>query len=140
MDDVFLSTAGMAREVIAETLLIFDIALLFFIASHLRREYRNRGWANMRVQLGNQAAIAVAVHIFGLTIIRAWTTAQYWLERNGYSSLVVEDQYQIALLGLIISVIGMACCIRIFSPARWGNWGWMLSFVAALGFVGLMQI
>lgn len=128
-----------AREIIAETLLVFDVAMVCFIGSHLWREYRTLGFVRARSRLGNQAAVAFGVHIIGLAVIRWWSAIQYWLDRHGLSSRWLESHSQIALGGLVISVIGMACCIRIFSPARWGNWGWALTFLAALGFVGFMQ-
>lgn len=128
-----------AREIIAETLLIFDIGLLAFIVFHIRREVALRGFAGMRSRLGNQAAVAVGVHIFGLTIIRAWTTTQYYMGARGIDTAGVEEQYPVALIGLFIAMTGMACCIRIFSPERFGNWGWLLTVMAAIGFVGFMQ-
>lgn len=132
-------SATIAREVIAETLLIFDIGLLLFIAVHLRRELRVRGFNGARTRLGNQAAVAVAVHVIGLSLIRGWTTVQYFLRSQGTDPDVVQNIYQVPMIGLALAVLGMACCIRIFSPARWGNWGWVLTFMAAVGFVGWMQ-
>jgi hypothetical protein len=131
--------AEQAREVIAESLFVFDVGLLVFIAAHLRREFCLRGFRAARARLGNQAALAVGVHTVGLMIIRGWTTLQFYLKGIGYNPVSVEEAYPVALTGLVIAVLGMACCIRIFSPRRWGNFGWILVFSAAIGFVGWMQ-
>lgn len=132
-------SANTVRQVIAEALLVFDLGLLCFIVVHLRREVRRRGFALARTRLGNQAAVAVGVHILGLTLIRSWTTYLYWANESGVDTSGAEDAYPLAMVGLVIAMVGMACCIRIFSPVRWGNWGWILTFCAALGFVGFMQ-
>lgn len=133
------TSAAIIRQVIAEALLVFDLSLLVFITRHTYCEVKRRGLAAARQRIGNQAAIAVGVHVLGLTIIRAWSTAQYYLQGRDINPDIVENIYAIPLVGLGFAVVGMACCIRIFSPARWGNWGWVLSFMAAIGFVGWMQ-
>jgi hypothetical protein len=132
-------TTTIARQVIAETLLVFDVTLLVFIVRHMSCEIRRRGFVAARARIGNKAAVAIGVHVFGLTIIRGWTTLQYYLLSKDINPDGVDSLYAVPFVGLVFAVVGMACCIRIFSPAKWGNWGWILAFMAALGFVGWMQ-
>lgn len=127
------------RQVIAETLLIFDIGLGLFILRYLRLEYCKRGWRGMRARVANQAAFAVLVHITGLGLIRLWTVIQFVMMKHGVDPSGVDDIYQIPSVGLFLAVLGMSCCIRVFSPVHWGNWGWVMTFLAAAGFVGYMQ-
>ncbi len=127
------------RQIIAEILLVFDIGLGIFIARYLWCEYRKRGLKEMRERVANQAAIAVGMHIIGLGIIRTWSVVQFVIVKHGGNPGPVENEFQFPLIGLILAVAGMSCCIRVFAPVKWKHWGWLLIFMAALAFVGYMQ-
>lgn len=131
--------AATAREVIAETLFIMDAGFLCFVGSYIGQQIREIGVRNLWGRLGNKAALAVALHVLGLMIIRGWSTSMYWMVHHGINQAALEDAYEIALWGLVLACVGMALCIRVFSPAKWGNWGWVITFCAALVFVGYMQ-
>lgn len=131
---------ALAREVVAETLFIFDLALASFIAIHLFREIRKRGIRLAWTRLGNRAALAVGVHMTGLAVIRGWSTAMYWMRFHGIDPAPIDNAFQIPLFGLSLAAVGMAGCIRIFSPAEWGEWGWVVTFMVVALFIGYMQL
>ncbi len=54
-----------------------------------------------------------------------------WYHKDEISDILISIPSVIFLLGLIISLIGVLCTIRIFSPNRWGNWGWIVSLIMA---------
>lgn len=73
-------------------------------------------------------AIAIATHLFGLTIVRA----AFWIQRHQINvgfhdgSLDLSALFYIIVgIGGFISGIGILCMIRIFSPIGWGIRNWV---------------
>lgn len=126
-----------------EILVALDLELLFIIIVHMVDQIKKVGWKQARSRLGNLAAIAIGTHMLGLTIQRGWNTWIFHSKVNiGYSDLQFTyiDGIGIPLAGLAIGVIGMALCIRVFTPVRWGNWGWILSILFAIVFVVWLEM
>jgi hypothetical protein len=132
-------SGDVVREIVTETLFVLDISLFIFISFHLYQEAHAIGFRKIWGRLGNRAAIAFAVHVTGLATLRGWTAFQYWLKDHHYRPPTDDENAAVLLIGLIISVVGMAFVIKIFSPIRWNNWGWILTMMAAAAFIGYMH-
>lgn len=133
-------TALTIRQVINNSLLVLDLALLIFIARHLYRETRLTGLQAAYNRLGNQAALSIFIHVIGLTMIRGWSALLLYYQGQGVDAWQIEQLYPVGVIGLFIALVGMGCCIRIFSRAEWGHWGWVLSSAAAMMFAVGMQV
>lgn len=133
-------TALVIRQIINNALFVLDIALVAFIVRHLICEVRTGGLQYAYGRLGNQAALAILVHIVGLTMIRGWSALLLYYQGQGVDAWQIEQLYPIGIVGASIALIGMGCCIRIFSRQEWGNWGWIVSVAAAASFVIGMQV
>lgn len=125
----------LARQVINNTLFILDVVLAVFLVLYIIKEGRKRGWAEAYERLGVQAAMAVLVLQIGHIVLRGWSAVLLWYYANGRDALQIENKYPVALVGAILCVIGMLCCIRIFSRERWGHWGWVFAIVFGILFV-----
>lgn len=79
-------------------------------------------------------AIAINVLILGDMIIRG----TLWIIRHAINSDIplsspdVGPTYWLVLLGGLISIVGVACCIRVFSPYEWGDKPFYISVGLAL--------
>lgn len=132
-------TALIIRQIVNNALLVLDLALIGFIVRHLISEVHTTGLKRTYARLGNQAALAILIHIVGLTMIRAWSALLLYYQGQGVDAWKIEQLYPIGIVGASIALIGMGCCIRIFSREEWGNWGWIGSVGAAAVFVIGMQ-
>jgi hypothetical protein len=126
-----------------EILFALDLELLFIVIVHTIDQIRKVGWKQTRSRLGNLAAMAIGLHMLGLTLQRGWNT---WIFHSkvsvGYGELQFGyvDGICIPLTGLALGVVGMIACIRIFTPARWGHWGWVMSSLFTVVFVVWLEL
>lgn len=142
MIDLFWShfTAAMARELNTEVLYIMDMGGAVFLGLFLYKDLVKRGFFPMKENPGNKLAIGLFIHLVGLAILRGWSVTMYVLGALGLDPNVVEEQFQISLIGLMIAVLGMACIIRVISPPKWRHWGWITVYAAAVLFVAFIHI
>lgn len=126
------------RQVSTEILLVLDLTLAAFMFLYLVRKWRLFGWA-ARYRDEVQAATAFLTLMIGHSILRAWGTVLLHAQDRGVPLLTLEEQMPIGLAGLMVSVAGMLCAIRVFSRADWGHWAWLTAGAAALSFAALMR-
>lgn len=128
------------RELNTEILFVMDIGLLCFIVYYLYSQIKLMGVKYAFMRMGNQAALVIGIHVLGLTIQRSWSMVMYWMRFNAIGYMLMEETYQVVLVGLAITAIGLAGTVRIFSPPSWGNYGWMTVFAAAAIFAAALHI
>lgn len=127
------------RQVSTEILLILDLTLAAFMFLYLVRKWRLYGWeARFRDEV--QAAVAFLTLMIGHSILRAWGTLLLHAQAKGIPLWQLENQVPIGLGGLVISVLGMLCAIRVFSRVDWGHWGWLGASAAALALAAVMRM
>lgn len=128
-------TASQASEIISEMLFISDIGLILLVMAVVRLDKIEHG------AITNKKNIALMILLAGTVGIRGWSSATYLVQRFGGDYLTfAENTYVFALLCLVVTLCGVGFLIKLFSPPRWGNLGWMLIFSAAISYVGWMQV
>lgn len=130
----------LARQIINNGLFVLDIVLMAVIVHHLVREYCALGLRRAYNRLGNQAAFAVLVLMVGHIVIRGWAAALLWHYDRGVNPLEIEERYPVGLAGAALALVGMVCCVRIFSPYRWRNVIWPGSILLAAAFIVAMLV
>jgi hypothetical protein len=126
------------RELIAQFLFIFDLALGAMLLHYLAEQARTfeRWWRRPAAQ----AAMAILTLVLGQTMVRLWSIVIFAEYRHGVGIFDLENRYPMALLGTAIAVIGLCWCIRIFSPDKWREKGWIAACVVGLLFVIVMHL
>lgn len=136
MDEVTVSFMGHAleaREAINIAIVVFSAVLCVLIARFILISwlavveyglvsYSRLGWA-VRLNIG-------LLFIFAGEFLRSGAILEILhveKEKGTYLSQIVP---LMVCLGLI--VIGSLCAIRVMTPARWGNWIWIISLVVVL--------
>lgn len=71
-------------------------------------------------------AIAFLVVWAGNAILRGPIFYQRTRANMGLES--VEPTYALFIGGSLL-IMGFLCCIRVFSPVKWGHWSWILSLL-----------
>lgn len=117
------------RIFINNNLLLIDVFLLIVFGLHLFRDLKYPGWYK---RAENRAAIGLMVWITGHLIHRFWTIVLADALLGGRDIFYIENQYPIALVAAIITMIGAACVARVWSPKEWGHWPWMIGLPAVL--------
>lgn len=123
-----------ARELINNGWFVISLSLVFMFAVFLVKEMKEDGWYS---RVRNQAALSLLVYFVGETIARGWASLLLYKLQNGrdlVATFAVEEQYPVALIGAAIAFIGAICCIRVFSPPRWGR-AWLLVVAVAGAFM-----
>ena len=101
-----------------------------------------RGFATFSFRLRDQAAISIAVMLFGEVITRGWTwCARYLMDTSGYVNNWSWEMpwILVPILGSAVEAAGILCMIRVFTPDSWGSRGWIVcvsfSFLFTLFFL-----
>lgn len=125
------------RQIINEVLLSFDIILFVILVRYITVQI------NQSAQMSQphiQGAMALLTIFFGHAIVRGWSFATFVNIARGGGLFDLENAYPVALIGTIVTVVGLSWLIRIFTPNSWGERGWIFSVMLTALFVGLMRI
>lgn len=126
------------RQIIAETLFIFDVIFAVVLIRYLWINKSGQPWWE---QVHLQGAFAFLTLIVGHILIRGWSIVSFVaIKRQGASIFDMENWLPVSFVGTIIAVIGMIWCIRVFSPGRWGEVGWIVAVILAGCFVAAMRL
>lgn len=119
-------------------LLVDLLAIVWLFFRYIAQGFYEYGWHSGRRQ--RAAAIGVFTLILGDFIIRlsVWT----WRHVINTSGSIDRDLEAIlnfgTTFGVAVAAIGGACIIRYFSPARWGEWPWILVTAVAASWSSYM--
>lgn len=118
------------RSYVAIALALGCLLVFLSVSAYLLSEIRNN--RNWYARLGNQAAVAIAMFMFGETLNRGWGAVLTVAFSRGYDIGVIESQYPIALVGATICIFGILAKLRLFTPDRWGNRLWVYGGITVL--------
>lgn len=106
-----------------------DLAILLILSLFLFHALREDGWY---VSLGNRLVIGLYTYFFGITLYRFWQFYVLILYEQGRfdEAVAFEVRWGIGLWTSAIAIIGAACFARVFAPARWGHWTWIIGLPA----------
>lgn len=105
---------------------------LYIEACWIAQRYRANGALEHSNRI--QAATAIFVTILGEVTNRMWTWVLLFLQTSGRdASWLTRPPYSsIPIFGSFVTMVGMLCMVRVFTPDEWGNNGWVISGIIAL--------
>lgn len=120
------------RGIANGTWLFLNLGLAFVFWRHFIIRAREDGIKQAYREITAKAALSLAVYFTGSAIMRAWVWFLLILQRAGDEIAFLTDRPEIALFAATVAVIGALCCIRVFSPGRYGRYFWIGTGVAAV--------
>lgn len=115
-------THQVVREYVNGTFFLLNLCLIFVFLSFLGPRLRKPGWYYDFV---NQACIAQITYLTGESLRSSWVWVSLFTYNNSGRTDLLEHFWGIAIVSVTVGSIGALCCIRVYSPARWGNRGWI---------------
>jgi hypothetical protein len=110
----------------------FYMALVFVCYLVGQRKAGDPNWYERRY---NRAAIGLALYFGGLAITRLWGWLLIQTQADGVYSASLDAIYPVSVAGQAISMIGAVWLTAIFTPASWGNRGWVIASVCGALFI-----
>jgi hypothetical protein len=104
---------------------VINIAIMFTFCGYAWRSWRS-GMSYMDVK----PAMAFSVLIIGASSTRAWAWLWIWQSNRGIPTQWM-DIYPVNPIGLIITVVGGLCVLRIFTPKDWSWTVWLATLILA---------
>lgn len=126
-----------ARELINNSWTVLGICIVLIFSRWLWTEFRQSGFS---IRDRNKAAISITIYFVGEAVARGWTVAMLWSFRHPTYRETVQGLYPIALIGGAIAMWGALCMIRIFTPAEWRHWPWVVSGILAVSWGWLIAL
>jgi hypothetical protein len=113
---------------------VIDLSLFATFAGYAVRSWRNGvGYKELK------PAIAIGTFIFGAFITRFWSLLWVYGHNRDISVDWMND-YPAALFGLVTTVIGGLCVIRVFSPKSWSLAMWFSTLILAMLFAVVVRV
>lgn len=114
------------RRIFAVVMMVFSIVLLIVMLRHLALEiwHNRRGWW---LRLGNQAAVATSVFMFGEILSRFWGWIIYGNLIRGRDIGELENTYPLGMMATLIISIGLMFLIVVYSPRV----AWIIGAISA---------
>lgn len=137
------TTTLILRELIAALWLAASgfLALLFLVYVHRNRgRDLDRSESDAEHQITMRAAIAFVLYFGGATVSRFWGWLNLRFLLFGDYPDIMDTTYPVAAIGSLISLAGAIWLTAIFSPSRWGHWGWISAILFGLAFVAVTRL